>query len=476
MTVQKNVSGLELDADKTFVFHVYHFDDDGRLFEDCDVTVKGGKTTGQNTLVYVPYGTYYVEEDMHSAVISGYSVETTYDCESVEISEDNTSGLLIATNTYTPEQPDIPEGIWGGDIDFLKSEVETAATGIEGSATGTENVHTICLEVVPPEKKDVAIVMFMDTTSSMRNQCAACGVPKQYHPDQHTDEAGQFCDVTNWEGGTDHVLACDHFVERKEISEATAKAFIDSLGNLPNQNGKIYVRIVPFGAETVPDYTGWIDVTANGGVTTAQAAITNLPQKSGTNVSAAMRSAYEILSDDLPDGVTPDNTYVLLLTDGAPSVSDLANLPSDALSQSYIQSWLNKWSSYSHYEYVDDINDEVDAGYYIGAPYYVEKINGLSSHLYTVMLGTNLDWGSGYDNFENWRYVGGIGIKAHDHLKSFSDSSLYATSGTELTAYYNSILYALAPTLETISVTDPMSEYVDFLTFTDSNGGTKTIS
>ncbi|MCQ2355335.1 MAG: LPXTG cell wall anchor domain-containing protein, partial [Clostridia bacterium] len=225
----------------------------------------------------------------------------------------------------------------------------------------------------------------------------------------------------------------------------------------------------------------WIDVTANGGVAAAQTALENLPQYSGTNVSAAMRCAYDILSNGLPSGVSSSDTYVLLLTDGAQSVTDLANLPAEAKSTAYVNKWLNIWSSYNHYEYIPAAQRHVDTenplhtvndGYYIGAPYYAKKItddDGLNSHLYTVMLGNNLDWGSKFD-FENWRYIAGIGITAHDHLKSFSDYSLYTSSGTELTAYYNSILYALSPVLETISVTDPMSDHVDFLTFTDSNG------
>ncbi|MCQ2355070.1 MAG: metallophosphoesterase, partial [Clostridia bacterium] len=385
------------------------------------------------------------------------------------------AGCELALGTYgrvvpvEPEEPDIPEGVWTGDIDFKKSEITTDATGIQGSQTGTENVHTICLDIVPPEKKDIAILMLMDTTSSMRVQCANCGVPSDRH-----NYSGQSCEVTNWNGTTTTVYACDHFVERKGVSEAAAREFISKLGNLPNQNGKVYIRLVPFAGQAYPDYNNgnWIDVTANGGVAAAQTALANLPQYSGTNVSAGMRSAYEILSNNLPSGVTSENTYVLLLTDGAQSVSDLSNLPAAATTQSYINSWLNKWSSYNHYEYVDPTNDHVDAGYYIGAPYYAELItddNGLNSHLYTVMLGNNLDWGAKTD-FENWRYIAGIGIAAHDHLKSFSDYSLYATSGNELTAYYNSILYALTPTLDSLSVTDPMSDHVDFLTFTDSNG------
>ncbi len=384
------------------------------------------------------------------------------------------AGCELAVGTYS----EVKESFSSGDIDFLKYEKETAVTGIEGSKTGIENVHTICLDIVPPEKKDIAILMVMDTTSSMRVQCANCGVPLANHTGT-SGNPGRWIEVTNWEGETYSVKACDHFEVRADISYNSAVSFINDLADLPITNANLYVRLVPFAGDADADYMDWVDVTKDGGVDDVIYALDHLPQKSGTNISAGLRCASEILSDDLPENVSTENTYVLLLTDGAQSKSDIENLPDEALTQDYIDSWLEKWeNNYDHYERVvsginEDTGQPIDyTGFFIGAPYYAEKImdeDGLNAHLYTVMLGNNLDWGAKTSR-ENWRYTPGIGIAAHDHLRSFSEYSVYATSESELKKYYEAIADTLTPTVEALTVTDPMSDHVDFLEFTDSNG------
>ena len=415
---------------------------------------------GYNTVWHVNAGGEL--ETISNAEFDGYTVTFTADGFSPF-----GSGKSPDSTPDTPDEPVSPDSI-EDLLTFTKTEVPTSVT--DGTATGTENVHTITLDIVPPEQKKVAVLMLIDATSSMYLQCANCGVELDYHAGGA--KAGQPFRTTNWDGNTVSYYACDHFVERHDIAYSAASAFINHLAASGNQ---VYIKLVPFGNIALTDYTGWLDLSQSGKVAEAQTALGNIQNISGTDISNVLRKACDIISNDLAPGMSSEDTYVLLLTDGCQAVND-TNVPAEALTSSYIQKWKNIWSTYTHYDEVliDQNGGPTPAGYYIAAPYYAEQIEddaGLNSHLYSVMLGQCIDNGNRNRN-NNWLYTPGIGITAQDYVKSFSDYSSFITDVSGMNDYYTMVSNQLISVLltQTLTVTDPMSDYVDFLGFTDANG------
>lgn len=195
--------------------------------------------------------------------------------------------------------------------------VEMSKT-IEG--TNTENEFDVTLQVktnqkvteISTESPDAAVVLVLDVSNSM-DDCVNCGKEKDKHK-------------KGWCGDGQGTM----YSSRLAAAQEAAKDFIQSFAQETGEGAR-YVSIVAFGSDAERQ-RNWIDVSQEGGVTTAQNAVDDVRiangntsehyDRGGTNIEAGLMLAKNLLTSGLNEGGAIHDTdylYTVLLTDGEPT-------------------------------------------------------------------------------------------------------------------------------------------------------------
>lgn len=386
-------------------------------------------------------------------------------------------------------------------------------------STGKENIFDIGLTADLPSSSSMGLVLTFDLSSSMENFCAVCG------DDYHTTSKTSNTSGTGWSGSRVQETFPAHVgVKRIDIMKRAAQEFLVRLYEHNAATGveHCYIQVVGFWQNVnryITNSDGYIDlvteealiqlvgdysVKADGSPNNIKDGIIGtLPESgvSGTNLAGGMKFSYESMQTIIGTGDIPaSNTYVVLLSDGAPNTNDTTlksnydNASSQyyiddrAMDENFIAKWKEIWSYKPGFDWHDTGFSTSASGAKqfhmkatIGVPYYAEQIHDIGSHLYTVVLGHNRDYNT-WQSANNYARVPAVGLDAGDFLSTFSDLSLRADkiedNGVDaetqilglLDDFYNQVIGTTEVNTRNAVVTDPMSEEVEFIGFLDSNG------
>ena len=186
------------------------------------------------------------------------------------------------------------------------------------------------LEVIK-KARDAAIVIVMDVSGSMQfdmsggGYCTKCG---KYKTNAYSicSANGVICDSSGWSNTWaqhDSLTALnvtpEHGDTRFTLMENAVSAFLNSFADDSETKAKRMVSLVCYN-DKVEKELGWVNVTEADGMNAAQAVVAPgaLSALTGgdTNTSLGLQRANEYLCNDAIKDI--ENTYVLLLTDGAP--------------------------------------------------------------------------------------------------------------------------------------------------------------
>ena len=214
-----------------------------------------------------------------------------------------------------------------GKVTLSKTIEQTGkdAFDITLQVTTTEDLEVI------KKARDAAIVIVMDVSGSMQfdmsggGYCTKCG---KYKTDAYSicSANGVICDRSGWSNTWaqhDSLTALDvtpeHGDTRFTLMENAVSAFLEDFADNSGSNAKRMVSLVCYN-DKVEKELGWVNVTDAEGLSAAQAVVAPgaLADLTGgdTNTSLGLQRANEYLDADAIKGI--ENTYVLLLTDGAP--------------------------------------------------------------------------------------------------------------------------------------------------------------
>lgn len=143
LTIQKTVSGLTLDTDKTFTFTVTNTEN--QTSQNVDVTVKAGQSSALVSLM-LPYGSYTVEENANSANIEDYKLTVPAE-QSATLSANSKTATLNFTNTYEKNAPETTSVTvtkeWVDDNNSFNTRPE--AVTVQLLKDGEETEYTLTL-------------------------------------------------------------------------------------------------------------------------------------------------------------------------------------------------------------------------------------------------------------------------------------------------------------------------------------------
>ncbi len=380
-------------------------------------------------------------------------------------------------------------------------------------ATGKENMFDIDLDVVMPSNKRQAIVLLLDLSTSMSTgnggMCAICGA-------QHYNSSSGNNSHTTYTGGSETTSYNHAFVPRITLAKNGATGFIDRLRQYVVDTGveACYVEVVGFW-KNASVTLGATDICVSGNDTVIKNAINGMNTQSGTNIAYGLYKAYSELQNIVNNttyNVDPTNTFVIMLSDGAPTTNDSVTsaLPgsteeyrnysnyigAEATSTAFKSKWQEIWSATPGYEWRETGFTSQGGGsmgsqdkyYYqemvMGPPWLSEQIHNMGSSLYSVVLGENMDFNT-WQSANNYKYVSGLHIDNAVYVDSFSDYSVAITKDSvgdgvnfdqdlieaELAAFYEKALESVSVVCSNGCVTDPMSDEVEFLGFVDPATG-----
>ena len=354
-----------------------------------------------------------------------------------------------------------------------------------------ENLFDIDLEANLPDASDQTIVLVFDLSSSMDVQCAVCGgIHGNTSKTSETHDTYYQGEIYNGVQQTQETVNyCKNFTKRLPIAKEQAVAFIQQLKTSLKDNQNCYIEIVGFAKEAW-EVLPVTNLAETGGDTTIINAINGMKADSGTNIASGLKMGYEKLTNIVSTyNLERSNSYVVLLSDGAPTTnnsdmqSGYSNPSSkyylnaeEAVTEAYKEKWKAIWSQYDHYRWDEtgfDTSVE-NAKYYnirqvMATPYYADKLRDFGAKIYTVAFGVNMDYGY-WKGANNFKYVGGIGIDNFDYVKSFSDQAQFAVTGDDLGKFYSDVINSVSVECTNAVISDPMSEDVEFLYFTDGEG------
>lgn len=429
---------------------------------------------------------------------SGLTLEywsTTRDDETTKVTESTSYAFTKNTTLYAHWQSTQTDLEKKSDAALTKTLRETTAYV---DTENYENFFDIDLSATLPAVGDQILVLVFDLSGSMTTQCMNCGLK---HGDG-TGDSGK--SIQGYDGTYYTPTACDNYVERLTVTAAKANEFITKLSDSLADGSHCYVSVVGFNAGAF-EVLGETDLATDDGETAILKAISydNLKSygENNTSLGAGLYQGYLHLTASLtahPD-IDSSNSCVILLSDGVPTtLSSEKNKYTDSAwhdsesgtyqtsyyvgpdavtnstSSDYIAKWQAIWSTIDHYEWLADNMSPSGADYSIyqimAPPYIAEQIQNTGSSLYTISLGEN------YDKYiktggKNYKYVAGIGILNYSYLSSFSDSCVFVNTAEGLESFYNEMLSLLTTSVSDVTVTDPMSEYVEFVRFTAGSYG-----
>ncbi|MCQ2530527.1 MAG: hypothetical protein MJ086_04645 [Lachnospiraceae bacterium] len=410
------------------------------------------------------------------------------------------------------------EDVIGRDANFEKSINSSKAY-----ENGVENLFDIKLNADLPSNKTMGVVLTFDVSSSMNQFCAICGKDSGSHNTNSTTGFDGSSVSDSYTSAVDPTTGQRHsYLSRFEVMQEAAENFVRELYAAIPEKGieHCYIEVVRFGqyaefpTENLtldlgtlnPNRADDLDtlVKTSGSRTDGIIGTAGNSKISGTNISYGLKTSEKALEKMPGRGVQMANTYVLLMSDGAPTTDNKTMVDGydDAESQYYIDDaalnedfmnkWKENWSGYNHYQWRGEDQNylvkKANAGSatstnkvfslksIFGVPYYADEIHDLGSHLYSVVMGHNLD-NNKWDTANNYRYVTAIGIENADYVASFSDVAMRADNKTskaeilaDLDVFYDTLISAAEANAKNAVVTDPMSEDVEFVGFEDENG------
>lgn len=442
---------------------------------------------------------------------------------------------------------------WVGFPTVFGSDAEMSKTFDENTAYDTdvniENTFDITLDCYLPSSQSMGVVLVLDLSSSMKTMCLKCGKYVEERS-QSNHACGTSSNVTHYDGtqssidNDEQTGGVSHtFVKRLDVARQEEVKFLQNLA-ANSYDKDCYVQLVMFDKtlkyhnETALNIGhSNTDATNAANLQTLINAVNGTESDSGTNIALGLYTAYQDIQNmTIPVangglGLRGQDTYVVLLSDGAPTTNDQSTNydymtddlgPSETfLDPDFIYKWYadpsnpTHWSQYAHFDfgkdsegYVYDYDEIISSwndftaydltgvdltgvtgvsssslvagsgsssnkvfkpGMILATPYYADMIRDMGSKFYSVMFGVNQD-NKSRATADNWKYVSGIGIDNQTYIASFSDYSAFASSAQELEEFYDTVTQSVVVSCSDVEITDPMSNHVEFLYFTDENG------
>jgi len=330
----------------------------------------------------------------------------------------------------------------------------------------TLNVRTTQdLEVLQNISPDAAVTLVLDISSSMYNDCVACG-----HTDSEKCHKNGTCSFTNRLGAT--ITAAKNFVQQFSTLETSSAGGVKP---------KRYVAVIAFNAtaETKTKDVGYyVDVASETGLKTVNDILDslNVTTGSGTNIEGGMLLARNLENHFFGEDSTSDikhikYLYTVLLTDGEPyhgaSGNNLGSYES-----------IGGTSSGSASQRVDTVYKQADD---------IKALSPLSM-LYTICLGVEHADKEDHDGALNST----LGIKFDydvlsidppirknqttigDWLNAFSDEvfgDIDTASPDSILSNFDTVFSRMQLAAQAWEVRDQMGPYIEYLGHVDPDDG-----
>lgn len=329
-----------------------------------------------------------------------------------------------------------------GKVTLSKTIEQTGkdAFDITLQVTTTEDLEVI------KKARDAAIVIVMDVSGSMQfdmsggGYCTKCG---EYKPDAYSicRGSGAVCDSSGWSNTWaqhDSLTALnvtpEHGDTRFTLMENAVSAFLNEFADNSGSNAKRMVSMVCYN-DKVEKELGWVNVTETEGMNAAQAVVAEgaLAALTGgdTNTALGLQRANEYLSEAAIEDI--ENTYVLLLTDGAP---------------------------YTAIRYSGDSYSIAKVGYDCNLTTIAAdklKAKHESTEVYTVCFGMQ---------DKTWNSYDGVSFNIDELMNALATDEDHFFRGENVDKFELSLGSIVEETVSSgaklWTVTDPMGDYIDF--------------
>ena len=390
------------------------------------------------------------------------------------------------------------------------------------TAAGTENLFNIELIVTTEEQlaeipmsPDAAVVLVIDASNSMNYNDAGCdeycyqnNFGYGYYPNgRHT--AWMSHEEYHENSGTSYYAAWPIENDRR-ITKAKAAA-VDFVDDFVKDAGeaKRMISVVSFNEDADTEIS-WTESNIalnpigkwHDDIDDVKAAINDIETDSSTNIEAGLKKAYDLLGRSDIQGIK--SKYVILLTDGAPTMSnssshgsikdyaeDAAKVAEDiridrqatlytlayAVADEELYGGESEWQEVTHTcnetgWHQHNWSERNENGYGSGKDGKLQNGNFKECD-HWMPCGCTSGWFNGSHTGTTWEKVQGSGVTVGEWLENdiASDGCAYnATTGDEISISLTDIIETISKLMQAWQVNDPMGTYMKTPSITSSKG------